>query len=122
VTLTLPYPPSANHYWKRCGHRYFIAPKGVAFRTQVMVACAASGVRPLSGLVSLAVTLTPGDERRRDIDNVLKPLLDALTHGGAWNDDSQVSRLVVERHAPLPKIKRKSQPGRCEVSVMEGWA
>jgi crossover junction endodeoxyribonuclease RusA len=113
VTLTLPYPPSINAYWRRNGHRYFIAPAGIAFRTEVEVFCMAAGVRPLAGPVALTVSLVPGDRRRRDIDNVLKPLLDALTHGGAWADDSQVKRLVVTMGDPDPKR------GRCMVNVME---
>ena len=32
----------------------------------------------------------PPDRRRRDLDNILKPLLDALEHGGAFCDDSQI--------------------------------
>ena len=111
MTLTLPYPPSANHYWRRNGHRYFISSAGVAFRAEAKVACAAAGIRLLAGAVSLTVTLVPGDRRRRDIDNVLKPLLDALTHGGAWADDSQVKRLIVAMADPEPK------QGRCIVTI-----
>jgi crossover junction endodeoxyribonuclease RusA len=113
VTLTLPYPPSMNSYWRRNGPRYFIAPAGIAFRTEVEAFCMAAGVRPIAGAVSVSVVLTPGDRRRRDIDNVLKPLLDALTHGGAWADDSQVKRLSVEMNLPQPK------QGRCVVTVTE---
>jgi Holliday junction resolvase RusA-like endonuclease len=40
-------------------------------------------------------------------------LLDALTHGGAWADDSQVKRLVVTMGDPVPK------QGRCMVNLME---
>lgn len=113
MTLTLPYPPTANHYWKRCGHRYFISAPGTAFRTEVEARCLALGVKPLAGQVAMTVTLVPGDRRRRDIDNVLKPLLDALTHGGAWTDDSQVKRLMVTMGDPIPK------QGRCMVTLME---
>ena len=113
MTLTLPYPPSMNTYWRRNGHQYFIAKAGQAFRTEVAARCLASGVRPLSGQVAMTVTLVPGDKRRRDIDNVLKPLLDALTHGGAWADDSQVKRLLVTMGDPVPK------QGRCMVNLME---
>ena len=114
MTLVLPWPPSANHYWKRNGARYFIAPAGVQFRVEVKARCAALGVKPLAGQVAMTVTLVPGDRRRRDIDNVLKPLLDALTHAGAWLDDSQVARLVVERRVP-----NQADAG-CVVTV-EGW-
>jgi len=113
VTLTLPWPPSANTYWRRNGHRYFIAPAGIQFRTEVEARCLALGVKPLAGQVAMTVTLVPGDRRRRDIDNVLKPLLDALTHGGAWTDDSQVKRLMVTMGDPIPK------QGRCMVTLME---
>jgi crossover junction endodeoxyribonuclease RusA len=39
----------------------------------------------------------PPDRRRRDLDNLLKPTLDALQHGGVYEDDSQVDLLVVRR-------------------------
>ena len=42
------------------------------------------------------IQLFPPDRRRRDIDNVLKPLLDALEHGKAYIDDSQIKKLGVE--------------------------
>jgi crossover junction endodeoxyribonuclease RusA len=113
MMLTLPYPPSANTYWRRNGHRYFIAAAGQAFRAEVIARCLASGARPLSGHVAMTVTLVPGDRRRRDVDNVLKPLLDALTHGKAWTDDSQVKRLLVTMGEPEPKR------GRCMVTLME---
>ncbi len=111
MTLTLPYPPSANHYWRRNGHQYFISSAGVEFRVQVAAQCWAHGVKLQAGAVSLTVTLVPGDRRRRDIDNVLKPLLDALTRGGAWADDSQVKRLTVAMVDPEPK------QGRCVVTI-----
>lgn len=113
MILTLPFPPSINRYWRRNGHRYFIAPAGRAFRTEVEAHCRAAGLQPIAGDVHLSVSLVPGDRRRRDIDNALKPLLDALTHGGAWTDDSQVKRLVVTMGAPDPRA------GRCMVNVME---
>lgn len=37
------------------------------------------------------------DRRRRDMDNIKKPLLDALTHAGVWHDDCQVDDLRVVR-------------------------
>ncbi|HAC91237.1 MAG TPA: hypothetical protein DCF63_11500 [Planctomycetaceae bacterium] len=43
----------------------------------------------------------PPDRRRRDIDNVQKALLDALQHGGAYLDDSQIVRLSIEKGLPV---------------------
>jgi Holliday junction resolvase RusA-like endonuclease len=37
------------------------------------------------------------DRRRRDVDNVPKAVLDALTHAGFWSDDSQIDDMRVWR-------------------------
>lgn len=39
----------------------------------------------------------PPDNRRRDLDNTWKPLADALTHAGVWQDDSQIIDLRLVR-------------------------
>jgi crossover junction endodeoxyribonuclease RusA len=41
----------------------------------------------------------PPDARRRDLDNLLKSLLDALQHAGIMEDDGQVDMLSIERRA-----------------------
>lgn len=97
IELELPYPPSVNHYWRRVGARTLISRGGRAFRKAVCAILAAGGVRPLTGPLAVEVAVFPPDKRRRDIDNVQKALLDALAHGGAYQDDSQVARLTVER-------------------------
>ena len=43
----------------------------------------------------------PPDNRRRDLDNAQKALLDALQHGGAYRDDSQIVRLEAEKHTAV---------------------
>jgi Holliday junction resolvase RusA-like endonuclease len=93
----LPYPPSINHYWRRVGFRTLISREGRRFRERVVALLAARGVRPLAGLLSVEVDVHPPDNRRRDIDNVQKALLDALQHGGAYDDDSQIVKLAIAR-------------------------
>jgi crossover junction endodeoxyribonuclease RusA len=100
--VTLPYPPSVNHYWRHVGLRVLISRQGRAFRDRVRSILAAAGVRPMSGPLAIHIVFHPPDNRRRDIDNVQKALLDALEHGGAYFDDSQIVRLAAEKRAAQP--------------------
>lgn len=101
LDLELPYPPSINHYWRRVGPRTLISREGRRFRQRVMAILAAMGIRPLAGRLAVQVQIFPPDNRRRDIDNVQKALLDALQHGGAYDDDSQIVRLSIEKGDPI---------------------
>ncbi|WNG57376.1 RusA family crossover junction endodeoxyribonuclease [Archangium gephyra] len=90
IRLTLPYPPSANTYWKPAPGRGLV-PSDEARRYKAAVAELArrEGVLPLIGPVRL--TLRAYRPRRvGDLDNVRKVLLDAL-QGWAYLDDGQVS-------------------------------
>lgn len=102
LVFALPYPPSVNTYWRHkvIGKRaaVYISEKGAAFRSAVKGL--ASIAVPLAGHLHVSIRLTPPDARIRDIDNPIKALLDALTHAGLWQDDSQIKRLSVEM---LPK-------------------
>ena len=103
----LPYPPSVNHYWRRVGPRTLISREGRAYREKVCLILAArhggqaSGLRPLTGPIRVVVDLHPPDRRRRDVDNALKALCDALASGGAYRDDSQIKHLEVHMREPV---------------------
>ena len=103
--LELPYPPSVNHYWRRVGPRTIVSRGGRAFRERVCAILAAQGVRPRAGPLAIDVRIHPPDRRRRDVDNVLKSLLDALEQGGAYHDDSQIARLAIEKREPIKNGK-----------------
>lgn len=101
LDLTLPYPPSTNTYWRHYRGRTLLSRQGRAFRTTVCSILAAQGVTPLDGPLVVQIAIHPPDRRRRDIDNVLKSLLDALQHGGAYKDDAQIVRLTIEKFQPV---------------------
>jgi len=42
------------------------------------------------------VTAYPPDKRKRDLDNILKALLDAM-QGSLYEDDSQIDQLLIKR-------------------------
>ena len=95
----LPYPPSVNHYWRRVGARTLISRGGRVFRGDVCVLLGGSGPRkpPSDGRIALCMDAFPPDRRRRDLDNIQKPVLDALEHAGVYEDDSQVDLLITRR-------------------------
>lgn len=102
VVIELPYPPSANHYWRRVGDRTLISREGRKFRKRVIARLARRTAKPMSGRVAVHVTAHPPDRRRRDLDNAMKALLDALGHGGVYEDDGQIDRLEIERGSVVP--------------------
>ncbi len=97
IELQLPYPPSVNHYWRRVGAKTLISRGGRAFRTAVCSILSSRGVVPLDGPLLVNINIFPPDRRRRDIDNCLKSLLDALQCGGAYFDDSQIVQLHIAK-------------------------
>jgi crossover junction endodeoxyribonuclease RusA len=48
----------------------------------------------------------------RDLDNILKCLLDSLTRAGAWDSDGQIDELAIIRGEPV-------REGTVEVIVSE---
>ncbi len=102
TTITLPWPPSVNHYWRLWRGRMVLSRQGRAYRVQVGVLLRAAGVVPLSGPLAMHVELYPPDRRTRDIDNALKAIGDSLQHGGAFQDDSQIEWLLIRRVRVVP--------------------
>lgn len=108
ATLTLPWPPTVNHYWiqrvvtPRTGKPFVavaIGENGKRFRVDVQAAVRSrfGVIRPTSHRLRVVITACPPDRRTRDLSNILKALEDALTHANVWQDDSQIDSLTVER-------------------------
>ena len=101
LVLVLPFPPSVNRYYRNVviggRPRTLVSKDGRAFRATVEDICAIRRVSMLRGRVRVEVDVHAPDRRKRDLDNVLKSLLDALVHGGVLGDDEQIDHLVVRR-------------------------
>jgi len=102
TTLTLPWPPSVNHYWRTWRGRILISRAGHAYRDAVVAILRAARIKPLPGALAVHLELHPPDNRRRDADNLLKSLNDSLQRGGAFHDDSQIVWLLVEKAEVVP--------------------
>lgn len=122
IRLTLPYPLSANRYWKAITipGRTMMAPskEAKAYKAQVHAEAQRAGIRaPIAGRVEIGIQLYPqrpqdwarrsrlnphawdDDVRCLDLDNANKVLFDALK-GVAIDDDRWVRRIVAERMEP----------------------
>lgn len=98
IALTLPMPPSINHYYgqRPNGSRYIKA-AGLAFRAAVVDIVTAAGHPTLTGRIAMFVHIHPANRVRQDIDNRAKALQDALTAAGVWLDDEQIDDLHLVR-------------------------
>lgn len=109
VRMVLPLPPSVNSYWRSVPAtrnrtaRVLISQEGRRFKQRCRLVALAQCRAPMQGDVSVAAVVYFRD-RRRDLDNVLKPLLDAL-QGAAYVNDRQIVHLDF-RKALDPKAPR----------------
>lgn len=127
ITLTLPYPISANRYWAtrtitpkggKAMAMTYVTPEAKAFKAQVQLLARAAGVRaPITGRVQLEIKLYPHrplDWQKRmrqagaawddtvqciDLGNAEKVLSDALKDV-VMDDDKWIRRIVSERMEP----------------------
>lgn len=123
LALALPYPVSANRYWRTyvvMGHaQTVVSPEAKAYRREVAWRLKVAKVRkPIEGRIELGVVLHPrmpldAVQRMRkhgdqwddgitciDLDNSLKVLCDALK-GHAFVDDRFIWRILAERGEPV---------------------
>lgn len=103
MKLNLPFPPSVNTYWRApnkgtLAGRHLISAAGRQFRSNAAAAVVEQLRRlpkPITGELSVNEVLFPPNRARRDLDNYLKALFDALTHSHVWEDDSQIKHMEV---------------------------
>ena len=69
----------------------FVGKKGVEFRKQVQLK--ALRMKTLMNPLEVRINIFPPDKRKRDIDNVLKCLLDAMEKAKVYKNDNQIIRL-----------------------------
>lgn len=118
--LILPYPPSANRYWRIFRGRAVPSAEAALYKRLVWAVARSSGMGdPTTAPVALELILRPvnpkdADRRERlqgpgwhhglrclDLDNALKAALDAL-QGIAYANDKQVMSIRIERGVPVP--------------------
>jgi len=120
INLELPWPPSINEYWKPgktlAGRStMYMTPRAKLFRNDSiwLIKSQLRRYEPIPGALSVKIVLTP-PRNIGDIDNVIKPIFDALTHARVIGDDKQIKHMEVW-------IKPAVAPGfvRLSISLLE---
>jgi crossover junction endodeoxyribonuclease RusA len=115
--FTLPWPPSANRIWRNVPGKGTL--KSSEYRTWLagaMGAIAAEARKQPStvkGRFHVAIVADRPDRRRRDLDNLAKPILDALTASAVIEDDHLAATITLAWSEAPP-----AKPGRIHVSVV----
>ena len=101
--LSLPYPPSVNHYWCRGRNGQYLSKRAKKFHADVkatveeMRRLELIEAKPLVGLLTVIVDVFPPDHRKRDLDNALKAILDSLQKANVYKDDNQIQSITITR-------------------------
>ena len=100
MTLTLPWPPSVNHYWIRTRRGMTRSKRAKAYLHAVSASLIDQGHKDIAiGLkrgpyyterLRVTVIANPPNRIRRDLDNLGKAACDAMAHVGLYRDDSQI--------------------------------
>ncbi|ALX94865.1 endodeoxyribonuclease [Serratia fonticola] len=89
--LSLPWPPSNNAYYRHGRGKNYISEKGEKYTKAVNSIIQQQNLAiKLSGSLSVTIYAAPPDNRKRDLDNLSKGVLDALTKAGFWIDDGHI--------------------------------
>lgn len=115
-TFDIPFPPSANSIWRNVNGRTLVSKDYRKWKAAAMkmIAFKAIGEHDwLKGRLAVSIFLTPSTDHKWDIDNRVKPVLDALEC--IIDDDNQIDELWVKRLAKGPKkrciVLLESAPG-----------
>lgn len=98
----LPWPPSVNHYWAARGKGRYLSPRARRWTEEAVWALrrVKNGHGTVRAPVALYLFAYPPDRRRRDLDNILKAILDALVKAQVLEDDGLVHELHLLRRPP----------------------
>lgn len=108
--IQVPFPPTLNHYLTtvriKGKTRKILSQKARTWREDARYTIKMNlppGWEPIEEGVAVALMVCPPAKpnRRRDIDNYVKPVLDAMKQAGVYADDSQVHWLTVFRGEPV---------------------
>lgn len=105
LTLSLPRPPPANNnYMNVAGRGRIKSPKYRAW-CDAAALCIPQRLRgTFTAQYAIHITAERENKRRRDLDNLIKPISDALKASGVIRDDSDCEHITMD-WLDVPKDK-----------------
>jgi len=99
VSIVLDWPPTANTNVRHGAGGHYKTAAYKSFQADVAVRVVVIGAHkhPLEGRLRVTMHACPADLRARDLDNLVKPILDSLQAAGVFRNDSAVDDLRILR-------------------------
>lgn len=110
VEINVPFPPSANRLWRRSGKTIHKATKYTKWLRDAGFIALSQKPGGIIGPYKISIQAARPDKRRRDLDNLLKPISDLLVSVGVVADDSHCemlsARWVTEGEGVSVRVER----------------
>lgn len=116
ITFTVPYPPQANHMYTVARGRKIKSADYRSWKERATLHIMAQRPGKIAGLYTLEIVVPRPDRRGRDIDNLIKPISDAIAAAGVIANDNQAMSVLIAWSSPDPE---KGAPVRVVVSPWE---
>lgn len=101
LDLILPFPPSANRYWRVFQGRVIKSVEAREYQKRVRLIALKHQQAFKKERLRIEIECHPPDKRARDLDNQLKILIDALEYAEVFENDSQIDELFIKRREPV---------------------
>lgn len=102
IKLTLPFPPSVNMITTVARGRKITSKRGREYRSSALSIIKQNKTKSIDAKrLKVELNLYPPTKAKRDIDNYSKAVLDVLTEGGIYADDSIIYELNIKKLEPI---------------------
>lgn len=91
----LPFPPSVNALWRISGRRMYRSKKYTEWLGEAALALELEQKPEIDYPFNIEIVIGRPDKRRRDLDNLAKPILDVLQHCKVLQDDCHAQRITM---------------------------
>lgn len=109
ASILLSMPPSANRMWRKGAQGLYPSPEYKSWKSAAACEVLAAKKNPMWHGPVEVIIIAKRAHKLRDLDNNIKPILDALQLGQAIEDDNQVHSLFARwaRDEDLPNLNNR---------------